>query len=241
VTEAAGRRLLLVEDDRDIARFMEMALEELPLEIVHVASLAAARRQLAAERFDIVITDLMLPDGSSESLLAEGHALRPDAPPWLVFSAGLNPVREAQLRRLGASRLLHKPLPLGLLLETVSDCLALGPPPPAASADAEGVEAAIGAHFGGDRSLFEAFRAGCLDRFADDRRQGGLACDRRDAVGLRHLTHSLKSVLQLIGRPALASEAHALEEACARGPGEADWPALVEAWRRLAGGLAALD
>lgn len=252
MTEASRRRLLLIEDDRDIARFVSLALEESPLELHQAASLAAARALLARLSFDLVITDLMLPDGTAEALLEEGWAGADGAPPWLVYSAGLDPAREARLRRLGAARLLHKPIPLSLLLATVSDCLerrAAGASPAAAPLDAPAAPpagdsaaqaAAIGEHFGGDGALFEAFKAGCLVRFADDRVQGQAACAAHDAVRLRQLCHSLKSVLQLLGQPELAAGAAALEQACAAVPAAEAWPALKANWMALSGALARL-
>ncbi|RZL31759.1 MAG: response regulator, partial [Rubrivivax sp.] len=107
-------RLLLIEDDASITRFVELALDGLPgpdggapaVELHAVSTLAAARTALAAGGWGLVISDLMLPDGSAESLLADGLALAPGAPPWVVFSAGVREDRRRELAARGVARVL---------------------------------------------------------------------------------------------------------------------------------------
>lgn len=133
-------RLLLIEDDASIARFVELALDGLPdhdleapaVELTVVASLREARAALAAGGWQLVISDLMLPDGSAESLLAEGLALGAGAPPWVVFSAGVQEERRATLAARGVACLLRKPVPLMELLDTIAGLLRQRPPVSAA-------------------------------------------------------------------------------------------------------------
>jgi len=88
-------------------------------------------------------------------------------------------------------------------------------------------------HFGGDRALFDSFRAGCVERFAVDIAAGDAAVAAEDAAALRRVAHGLKAVLELIGHPHLAATARALEDAPAGEAGAA-------AWARLAQGLVGL-
>jgi CheY-like chemotaxis protein/HPt (histidine-containing phosphotransfer) domain-containing protein len=234
-------RLLLIEDDASIARFVELALEELPHHAaeapavdLHVTrSVGEARQALAGGGWSLVISDLMLPDGSAEVLLEEGLALAAGAPPWVVFSAGVHEDRPAALAARGVARTLRKPVPLTELLDTVAALLAAAVPPPQAAPAAVAPDP-VRQHFGGDQALYEAFRAGCLDRFGDDIAQGGAAVTAADAGALRRVAHGLKVVLELIGEPGLAAQARALEDAAAAcAPGQP----LPEGWPRLARGL----
>lgn len=227
------RRLLLIEDDASIARFVELALEELPGEGVglHVArSLAEAREALAAGGWQLVVSDLMLPDGSAEALLDEGLALREGAPPWIVFSAGVHDDRHLALAARGVARTLRKPVPLGELLGTVAELIGEGAPA------APAVDA-VARHFGGDLAMYESFRAGCLERFGADLADGAAAVAANDAAALRRVVHGLKAVLELIGEPALAARAAAVEAAAAAAaPGwPQGWPALADGVRALRG------
>ena len=238
-------RLLLIEDDASIARFVQLALEELPghdaaapaVELSVVRRVAEARSALMTGGWQLVISDLMLPDGSAEVLLADGLAREAGAPPWVIFSAGVHPDRHAALAAQGVVRILRKPVPLTELLDTVSELLR-GSAAAAAPAQpqADGVDP-VQQHFGGDRGLYESFRAGCLQRFADDLAQGNMAVASGDAALLRRVAHGLKAVLELLGQPELAAQARTLEEAVAAWqPGRP----LPEGWLRLSRGVAEL-
>lgn len=239
-------RLLLIEDDASIARFVELALQVLPdhdpaapaVTLVHVRSLAEARAALAQGGWRLVISDLMLPDGSAEVLLQEGLALAAQAPTWVVFSAGVPEDRRRVLTERGVARTLRKPVSLVELMDTVATLLrdpvaALPEAPPPAAALPDPVQE----HFGGDRELYETFRAGCLERFADDLAEGDAATAATDAAALRRVAHGLKAVLALIGQPALAAQAAVLEDAAADWTVDQPWPA---GWTALAQGLRGL-
>lgn len=235
-------RLLLIEDDASITRFVELALEELPdhdagapaVELHAVPNLAQARAALAAGGWSLVISDLMLPDGSAEVLLTEGLALADGAPPWVVFSAGVLEDRHLALAARGVARTLCKPVPLAELLGTVAELLRLAPPAVPVPKGADPVHS----HFGGDQALYETFRAACIERFADDLAQGDAAVASADAAALRRVAHGLKAVLEMLGEPGLSAQAGALEAAIEHGrPGGQTWPS---GWAALAEGLVGL-
>lgn len=75
---SGGRaRVLLVEDNEDAALALAMCLEEYGYVVEHVATCADALRLAGATRFDAVLTDLGLPDGSGIDI---GRALSPRLP-----------------------------------------------------------------------------------------------------------------------------------------------------------------
>ena len=78
-------RVLHVEDDPDIATVVASMLEGVA-EIELATGLAEAGRWLDRERFDLVILDLRLPDGSGLDLLPRLTAFSP-AIPVVIFSA----------------------------------------------------------------------------------------------------------------------------------------------------------
>ncbi|WP_202845068.1 ATP-binding protein [Luteimonas saliphila] len=82
----APAQVLHVEDDADLRTLVAHLLEYEALRLHGAGSLAEARRELAARHHDLVILDLMLPDGDGSELLAE---LAAASPPTLaiIFSA----------------------------------------------------------------------------------------------------------------------------------------------------------
>ncbi len=78
-------RILHVEDDPDLQRVVA-AIVDGDARVEQALNLAEARERLARERFDLVILDLALPDGSGLELLPSLGSLDPPTP-VLIFSA----------------------------------------------------------------------------------------------------------------------------------------------------------
>ncbi len=112
-------RVLLLEDEPVSAEFLRTALGELPLDLVHAATLAQARPALA-EGFDLALLDLNLPDGSGAELL---DALGPC--PALALSAECDAARGAELRALGFTDAIAKPVSAATLQASVARHLGL--------------------------------------------------------------------------------------------------------------------
>ncbi len=233
-------RVLLVDDDASIRRFVALALEDLEIELVEAENVPQARERLAAGRFELVITDMMMPVETGLDLLeqlAARPALRGGAR-LAVFSAGLNAAMQARLAGLDVWRQLSKPISLFELDRCVREAIGASGAAPAAPAESapapdDGLDAAeqaaVARHFAGDRSLFLAYRASCVAQFAHDIRQGDDAMAHGDAPAVRRLAHSLKSVLLTLGQPGPSAQARRLEDAGAR----ADWELCRPLWQAL--------
>ena len=253
MSHAAAPCVLLVEDDSSITRFVEMALDQLPIELLTCTTVPAAVTLLQQRDVKLVITDLMLPGESGISLVK-----RMAADPLLgrdtrvaVFSAGLTPAVKDQLEDLNLWRVLSKPIAVQELENCVRDALATQAaadalasesapatfPPAPAPIDAEGSSApctpaeklAITTHFGGDAQLFTTYRAACLKQFSADVRTGDAAAQAQDWPALRRLAHSLATVLLTLGRPEDSLTARALEDAAAANAA----PACLTGWGQL--------
>jgi CheY-like chemotaxis protein len=62
-------QVLLVEDHEDTARVLGRILRNAGFDVSHAGTIAEARNLAAARRFDLVISDLGLPDGSGLDLM----------------------------------------------------------------------------------------------------------------------------------------------------------------------------
>ena len=119
-------RLLLVEDHADTARVMARLLRAAHHDVLAVGTVTAARAAAAAGRFDLVITDLGLPDGTGVELfteLREHYGLRG------IAVSGFGMEDDVQ-RCMAAGFAAHvtKPINLdhldGLIQEVASQCAA---------------------------------------------------------------------------------------------------------------------
>lgn len=233
-------RVLLVEDDTSLQRFVAMALEDEAVRLQACTSVDEALLALAAQGFDLVITDLMMPGRSGHDLLAalqQRPALR-GAARLAVFSAGLNATVRQQLEGLGVSRFLSKPCSLADLRACVSDLRTTGPAPAAPSPH----RAAIDTYFGGNGALYQAYLARCREQFPLDLASGHEACARGDTHALRLLAHSLKSVLQTLGHADASDIARRLEEDARAAHAAGAMDARVrDGWARLDDAMRHLD
>lgn len=83
---AAVPRILHVEDDIDMRQVIRRKLESDGLRVDGAGTLAGARALLALGHFDLVVLDLILPDGDGSELLPDLDARVPPIP-VIVFSA----------------------------------------------------------------------------------------------------------------------------------------------------------
>ena len=107
---AEERKLILVvEDDPDVGPVMEHVLISAGYRVQLVAALAEALSQLQSRTYDLVLTDVMLPDGNGigiadaasdrgiACLVVTGHALRLPVEDLARHEVLLKPVRAREL------------------------------------------------------------------------------------------------------------------------------------------------
>jgi two-component system response regulator HydG len=119
-----GVRILLVEDDPDTARFMLHVLRtRAGFEVEHAENPGVALPRLAAERWNLIITDVEMPDMSGIELLETVRRLAPDLP-VIVVTAHVTVDNAVGALRGRADEFLRKPLRPDALVQTVTDLLA---------------------------------------------------------------------------------------------------------------------
>ena len=119
-------RVLLVEDDRSLGKTLAERLTIEGLDVEWVETFASGQQAARAERWDLAIVDVMLPDGSGFDLAAEfrRHSQTP-----IMFMTALNSA-ESRLTgfELGADEYLPKPFHLKEFLLRVRHVLTTQPP-----------------------------------------------------------------------------------------------------------------
>ena len=116
----AGARLLLVEDDPRVRTATVGALEDLGYDPVSCSSGAEAMRLFASEDFDLVISDVVMPEMTGPELIRELRARRPDIA--VLFVTGF--VGDGENDELVGSEMLRKPFTVAALASAVARALA---------------------------------------------------------------------------------------------------------------------
>jgi DNA-binding NtrC family response regulator len=138
---AAGR-ILLVEDRDSLRRLLARALSDEGYEVAATALGADAVRRLGEGPFDLVLTDLKLPDVSGLEVLAASRQAQPRLP--VVVLTGYGTVGAAvEAMKLGAYDFIEKPLELPELARLVARAIGGGE---AAVFQPAGAPAIVGNH-----------------------------------------------------------------------------------------------
>ncbi len=116
-------RVLIVDDESNIRGLLEEILSEEDYDVVTAGDAESARQSYAAERFDLVLLDIWMPDTDGITLLREWAEVGKLAP--VVMMSGHGTVDTAvEATRLGAIDYLEKPISLATLLRIVEKALA---------------------------------------------------------------------------------------------------------------------
>ncbi|MCK0098437.1 sigma-54 dependent transcriptional regulator [Qipengyuania sp. S6317L1] len=118
-------KVLIVEDSASLALGYAAQLEDAGHEVSLCETLAAARRSLATEQFDVVLLDLQLPDGDGLTLFDALPASKGN-PAVIVVTADGSLNRAITAMRHGAYDFLVKPVSGIRLLNTVSNAAEQG-------------------------------------------------------------------------------------------------------------------
>jgi two-component system response regulator PilR (NtrC family) len=107
-TEPRRARILVVDDERSMREFLTICLGRAGHEVEAVGGGAEAMARISAERFDLVITDLTMPQVGGMDVLR--HVMRQEAPPLVLMITAFATAETAiEALKLGAYDYLNKP------------------------------------------------------------------------------------------------------------------------------------
>ncbi len=111
---SANTRVLVVDDEAAILRFLKPALEANNYEMASVGTMAGAIKSIAAGAPDIVLLDLGLPDGDGKDVIRRAREW--SDVPIIVLSARERESEKIEALDLGADDYVNKPFDVGELL-----------------------------------------------------------------------------------------------------------------------------
>jgi len=107
-------RVLVVDDEAAILRFLKPALEANGYEMTSAGTVAEALKRAAAESPDIVLLDLGLPDGDGKDVIRQARQW--SDLPIIVLSARERETEKIDALDLGADDYVNKPFNVGELM-----------------------------------------------------------------------------------------------------------------------------
>jgi two-component system KDP operon response regulator KdpE len=114
-------RVLVVDDEVAILRFLKPALEANDYEMVSSGTVAEALRRIAADAPDIVLLDLGLPDGDGKQVIQRAREW--SDLPIIVLSAREREAEKIDALDLGADDYVNKPFQVGELMARMRTAL----------------------------------------------------------------------------------------------------------------------
>jgi two-component system response regulator RegX3 len=114
--EAVARRVLVIEDEESIAGPLSASLRRAGFEVCVASRAEEGRRSFEAWRPDVVLLDVMLPDGDGREVLRE---LQPSGVPVVLVTARSDQIDKVVGLELGADDYVTKPFDIGELVARI--------------------------------------------------------------------------------------------------------------------------
>lgn len=115
-------RILVVDDDADLCETLIAGLQLRGFAAVFVTSATQAQRRVADEEFDVLLTDLNMPDGHGLKLCQSINENRPDIPVIVMTAYGSMETAIGAIRS-GAYDFVTKPFDLDVLVVSIERAL----------------------------------------------------------------------------------------------------------------------
>jgi len=116
------KRILLVDDESIILETYSSLLSEKGFSVVTASSGREALERFSRDSFDLVITDLAMPDGDGFKLLEEIKEISPHTP-VIVFTGKIYRAVKEFVALLGANELLEKSCNTELFISCIKESL----------------------------------------------------------------------------------------------------------------------
>jgi DNA-binding NtrC family response regulator len=125
------RKILVIDDEEDICEMTKLLLEKAGHEVTCTTDARLAARLLREQKFEAVITDMLMPDKDGLEVMSDVRRHHPEV--RIIASSGGGRVSSDSYlhiaRKSGAHALLSKPFTMPELLASVEQ--AFGPQPAA--------------------------------------------------------------------------------------------------------------
>jgi CheY-like chemotaxis protein len=126
--ESRSARVLVVDDDPDVRRFLAESLDSLGFSVIEAEDGRTGLEALKRTDTDVMILDFAMPGLNGAEVAREAQAIRPELP--IVFATGFAESAALEQVTTGDRPILRKPFRIAELRETLDQVLALRPSVP---------------------------------------------------------------------------------------------------------------
>lgn len=118
--------VLILEDYLPVTKTLTAAIQaaHLPCEVMVAKTVSEAHELMATVSFDLIISDINLPDGNGIDFLCDAAMTHPDAKA-IIMTATPYPEYKTQAEELGVVRFLEKPLDTARVVNLVAQQLGI--------------------------------------------------------------------------------------------------------------------
>ena len=102
-------RLLIVDDEASLADFLSILFQGEGYDVATARSVEEARKSLERSTFDLVLCDILMPDGNGLDLLREIKSQNGAAPQVIMMTAYTSTKSAIEAMKLGAVDYVSKP------------------------------------------------------------------------------------------------------------------------------------
>jgi two-component system nitrogen regulation response regulator GlnG len=113
-----SRRILLVDDDRQCGMILSKLLQRAGCAAVVATSVAEAKQACRKADFDLIVSDILMPDGNPLPLLERCRERRSGVK-GIVLSGYDDPLIKAQARDAGYEEYMLKPMDFGQFMSLI--------------------------------------------------------------------------------------------------------------------------
>jgi two-component system cell cycle response regulator CpdR len=117
-------KILIAEDDNDMRRFLAKALANAGYEVVHFDNGRSAYQRLREEPFELLLTDIVMPEMDGIELARRATELDPDIKVMFITGFAAVTLEAANKKTPEDSKVLSKPFHLKDLVNEVQKMLA---------------------------------------------------------------------------------------------------------------------
>jgi two-component system, OmpR family, response regulator len=114
-------KVLVVEDEGDIALLLELLLDSNKMTVDHARNLCDAREYLEKEQVELILLDNRLPDGLGIDFISFVKLQYPQIK--IIMISGFDPAAEDAALATGADKFLSKPFTKSQLHESINNVL----------------------------------------------------------------------------------------------------------------------